>query len=297
MSQNDHVKGLILTAVGGLVLTADIPLIKLAGGEPWSVLMLRTGVTLAATLLIWLVWRAVGNNPPRLLPGRAGAVVAALYGIGSVTFVIAVYNTSTANVAFLLAFNAMFAALLSWIFLKERPRPQTLLAMAAMAVGVLVIVGDSLGSGSLLGDLMSLASAFAIACALTISRASGEDMGLAGLIGVVLPLTLALGMVGANGYAIASPWWIVFNGAVVMPLAFYCLATGPRYISAPEVAMFYLLETVLAPVWVWMIFSETPSRNSLIGGAILVAALVAHSLWQLLEARRRKPVRAVAHPG
>ena len=60
-----------------------------------------------------------------------------------------------------------------------------------------------------------------------------------------------------------------------MPLSFFCLAAGPRYISGPEVAMFYLLETVLAPVWMWMIFYETPTRNSLIGGVILIVALVA----------------------
>ena len=81
-----------------------------------------------------------------------------------------------------------------------------------------------------------------------------------------------------------------------MPLSFFCLATGPRYISGPEVAMFYLLETVLAPIWVWMIFAEAPSRNSLIGGSILIAALVAHSLWQILEGRRRRAAAMVRHP-
>ena len=73
-----------------------------------------------------------------------------------------------------------------------------------------------------------------------------------------------------------------------MPLSFFCLAAGPRYISGPEVAMFYLLETVLAPVWMWMIFYETPTRNSLIGGVILIVALVAHSVWQLAQGRRRR---------
>jgi drug/metabolite transporter (DMT)-like permease len=81
-----------------------------------------------------------------------------------------------------------------------------------------------------------------------------------------------------------------------MPISFFCLATGPRYISGPEVAMFYLLETILAPVWVWMIFSETPSRNSMIGGVILIATLVLHSLWQLNEGRKRRAATAVRHP-
>jgi drug/metabolite transporter (DMT)-like permease len=81
-----------------------------------------------------------------------------------------------------------------------------------------------------------------------------------------------------------------------MPISFFCLAAAPRYISGAEVAMFYLLETVLAPVWVWIVFSETPSRNSLIGGTILVVALVAHSLWQLVQGRRRRAALAVRRP-
>jgi drug/metabolite transporter (DMT)-like permease len=92
------------------------------------------------------------------------------------------------------------------------------------------------------------------------------------------------------------PWWILFNGAIFIPLAFYCLATGPRWISAPEVAMFYLLETVLAPVWMWLIFTEMPTRNSLIGGVILIVALVAHSIWQLVRGRRRRAETAVEYP-
>jgi drug/metabolite transporter (DMT)-like permease len=81
-----------------------------------------------------------------------------------------------------------------------------------------------------------------------------------------------------------------------MPISFFCLANGPKYISGPEVAMFYLLETVLAPIWVWLIFAETPSRNSLIGGTILIVTLVVHSLWQLHEGRKRRAILAVSHP-
>ncbi|CAG0956117.1 MAG: DMT family transporter [Rhizobiaceae bacterium] len=287
--QTDHKRGLLLTAIGGLTLTVDIPLIRLAEGEAWSILLLRTGTTFVAALVIWAVWRLITPQVPQLLPGRAGVVVAALYGLGSITFVTAVFSTSTANLVFILAFTTMFAALLSWLFLKERPRPATLLAMAAMIVGVLIIVGDSVGTGNVFGDFMALCSSFLIASAITVSRASGRDMGFTALIGVIMPFMVALAVVaGDTGYRVDAPWWIIFNGAVVMPISFFCLAAGPRYISGAEVAMFYLLETVLAPVWVWMIFSEVPTTNSLIGGAILITALVAHSIWQLVESRRHR---------
>ena len=230
------------------------------------------------------------------MPGRAGFAVAGLYGLSSLTFITAVYTTSTANLVFILAFNTMFAALLSWLFLKERPRPATFAAMAAMIVGVGIIVSDSVGSGNLFGDVMAACSAFFIASAITITRATGKDMGFTSLVAVILPAAVALFMVADGGYRIDAPWWIIFNGVVIMPLAFFCLATGPKYISGPEVAMFYLLETVLAPLWVWLIFSEAPTTRSLIGGLILILALLAHSAWQLREGRRRRAARVLRHP-
>lgn len=286
----------MLTAIGGIALTTDIPLIRLAEGEPWSILMVRTAATLIAALVIWTIWRSISKNAPPLLPGWKGVIVAALYGLGSVTFITAIYNTSTANVVFILAFTTMFSALLSWIFLGQRPANATLAAMAAMIVGVLIIVWDSIGTGNLFGDLVALTSSLIIATAITISRGSGEDMGFASLVGVILPFIIGAAMVSQVGYRIDAPWWIIFNGAVVMPIAFYCLATGPRFLSAPEVAMFYLLETVFAPIWVWLIFNERPSNASLIGGSILVTALVAHSIWQLWNGRQRQTQGNVRHP-
>ena len=295
-SHHDHQKGLLIAAIGGLLLTVDIPLIRLADGGAWTIMLLRTGTTFVSAMIIWSIWRALSRNAPQLIPGWAGLVVAICYGLTGVTFVTAVYHTSTANLVFILAFNTVFAALLSWIFLGERPRLVTIAAMLIMIFGVLVIVGGSVGTGHLFGDFMALCSAFFVAVAITISRASGKDMGFTALVGVLLPLALAAFMVTGEGFHVNAPWWIIFNGAVIMPISFFCLANGPKYSSGPEVAMFYLLETVLAPVWVWMIFAETPTRNSLFGGAILIVTLIAHSLWQLQDGRKRRPDLAVHHP-
>ncbi|WP_245440823.1 DMT family transporter [Mesorhizobium sanjuanii] len=296
MGHTDHQKGLLITAIGGLILTVDIPLIRLADGGAWTILLLRTGSTLLAALIIWAIWRSLSRNAPQLVPGWTGLVVALCYGLTSVTFVTAVYHTSTANLVFILAFSTVFTALLSWLFLKERLRLGTVVAMLVMILGVLIIVGGSIGTGHLFGDFMALCSAFFIALAITISRASGKDMGFTSLVGCVLPLAVAVFMVSGEGFQVNAPWWVIFDGAVIMPISFFCLANGPKYISGPEVAMFYLLETVLAPVWVWMIFAETPTRDSLIGGAILIVALVAHSAWQLHEGRKRRATLAVSHP-
>jgi drug/metabolite transporter (DMT)-like permease len=222
-------------------------------------------------------------------------LVAMLYGLGSITFIAAVYSTSTANLVFILAFTTMFSALLSWVFLGQRPANATLITMAVMIVGVLIIVWDSIGTGNLVGDFVALLSSLIIASAITVSRSSGQDMGFTALIGVIFPFIIAVALVARTGYSIDAPWWIIFNGAVVMPISFYCLATGPRFLTAPEVAMFYLLETVFAPIWVWLIFNERPSKASLVGGTILIAALVSHSLWQFSIGRRERAKGNVRH--
>ena len=287
----DHRKGLLITAIGGLVLTIDIPVLRLGGGDIWSVMLVRSGGMALMALLAWLGYRLLTGRRLTLVPGRAGLAVALLYGLSAITFVTAVFNTSTANVVFILAFNTMFAAVLSWIFLGERPKPVTLAAMAAMIVGVMIIVWDGIGLGNTFGDMMALASSLIMSAAITISRAVRRDMGFAPLIANLLPALFALVMVaGQGGLSIAHPGWIVFNGLIVMPVAFWCLATGPKYISAPEVAMFFLLETVLAPIWVWFLFNETPTTATLVGGTIMIAALVGHSLWQLTGGWR--PIRA-----
>ena len=145
----------------------------------------------------------------------AGRGLAWRYGLTGVTFVTAIYHTSTADLVFILAFNTVFAALLSWLFLRERPRLGTVIAMSAMILGVLIIVGGSVGTGHLFGDFMALCSALFVAIAITISRASGKDMGFTALIGVVLPLAVALYMVSGEGFHVNQPRWIIFNRAVI----------------------------------------------------------------------------------
>jgi drug/metabolite transporter (DMT)-like permease len=272
-----HTKGVIITFLGGLALSFDIPVLRLADGNVWSVLFMRSILTVVVAIVALLAIRLIRGHVPRLVPGWPGAIVACLYAASTVFFMLSVFNTTSANVAFILAFNPMFGALLSWLFLGEKPRRATFIAMAAMTSGVLIIVSDGLESGHIWGDLAAAASALSIAGALTYSRASRQDFGFTPIVAAVLPAIIGGLMVTKVGYAVSDPWWIAFNGLFLTPFAFWALAIGPKFLSAAETGMFYLLETVLAPVWVWLVFSEEPSVATLVGGAIILVALVWHS--------------------
>ncbi|MFZ2102564.1 MAG: DMT family transporter [Oricola sp.] len=285
-----HQKGLLLTGFGGLVLSFDIPLLRLANADVWTVQFVRPGLGLIMALLIWgavSLWR---RRAITLLPGKTGILVALLYGVASTIFVGAIFHTTAANIVFILSLNSMFAALLGWLWLGERPARATLATMAVTVAAVLLIVGDSLHTGNWLGDLMTLCCAAIIATVITITRRSGRDMGFAPMIGGLLPLAVAAVMLAPQGVtklAVENPVWLILDGGLLIPISFWCLATGPKYISGPEVAMFYLFETVLAPVWMWLVFREAPTPASLAGGVIIIAALLAHTAWQYRRLRKR----------
>lgn len=284
---NDHTKGLVLTSIGGLALSFDVPLVRLGQGEMWSTVAVRSTATFAAAILLWLLVRRFGSSRPVLIPGKAGLAAGFCYGISTIAFLGAVFNTATANVVFIVASTPMYAAILGWLILKERPSPSTLIAMLVMFSGVGLIVSGGLAGGHIFGDTLATTASFLLALAITLSRAARIDMGFVPLVATIIPAAVGLSFVGASslagtgGLSIANPFWVLFDGAIMMPLAFWCLATGPKYLSGPEVGMFYLLETILAPIWVWLIFSEVPSAMTLLGGSILVLALIGYSAWQM----------------
>jgi drug/metabolite transporter (DMT)-like permease len=109
---------------------------------------------------------------------------------------LAVFHTTTANLVFILAFNPMFAALMGWLLIGERPKPQTFVAMAAMIVGVGLIVSDGLQAGNMIGNLLALFTSLMLSLIITISRKARTGMGFAPLFAAIVPCLVGLIMVG-----------------------------------------------------------------------------------------------------
>lgn len=278
--------GLLIAVTGGLALSFDIPALRLGDGEAWSVLSLRATLVALVGLLGWRIANALGRTGP-LVDGRMGAVVAALYGLNALTFLLAIHYTSVANVVFILALNPMATAVFSWWLIGERPARATVVSIALTVVGAGIIVADGVQSGGGFGDAMALSTTLLLALCLTLTRKHDLDVGFASLASAILPAVIGWVVVAFNGFSIAAPGWIALDGLVIMPIAFFCLAVAPRFVPAPVVAMAFLIETCLAPVWVWLIFAERPGQAALSGGALVLVAVVGHSVWQWRRGRRR----------
>jgi drug/metabolite transporter (DMT)-like permease len=285
----DPRRGVALGLVGGTVMSLDVPMIRLAGADAWTSLTIR-----AACLALLFMPLAIAAHRKARLEGRtvinrAWIEVGILYGISNMLFTIGVFTTSTANLVFILALNPLLSAVFAWMIVGERPSGATLLAIGATLFGVGLIVSEGMGRGTTLGDMAALGAATAIALLLVRTRQSGGDMSLAPGIGGVLSFAVAAPLALAFSDMPQQPAWLLANGLIAVPIAAACLALAPRFITAPQVGMFYLIETVMAPIWVWMVFGETVSAMTLAGGAIVLCAIMAHSLWSMRSETAAEP--------
>jgi len=247
--------------------------------------------------LFWLWMRLARGSTAPFINGRAGLAVSLLYGAANVFFIVSLHLTSVANLVFILSLTPMAAAALSRVFLGERISRPPLIALLCALAGVVLIVQGGIAHETLVGDAFAVATTLCLASALTTTRSSGRDMsltpGLAGLFAAIVAFAVA------DSLALTAAQWpyMAINAIIVLPLSSALLALGPRYIPAAEVAMFYLLETVLAPLWVWLVVAEQPTGYSLAGGAIIIVTLAVHSAWRLMHGRPGSPpVIPKAHP-
>lgn len=275
-----HQKGLLLTAIGGILFTFDIPLLRLANADQWTMIFLR-GMFLATAITVW--WYVCFYRRGIKLPfinGWAGVIVAVTNTIANLLFIAAVTKTTAANLVFILALNPIFAAVLAWLVLKEAIPIWTWVAVVLSLLGVTIIVSDGLTTGTYVGDLMALVVALCTAVALTVVRKTGKNVVTSLAVGSLASALLAWTWAAPLALHWEGWSWIALNGLLILPIASGLIAIGPRYIPSAEVAMFFLLDVVLTPIWIWLLFREVPTLQSAIGGGIVLVTLIAHSIWR-----------------
>ncbi|MEM7376997.1 MAG: DMT family transporter, partial [Pseudomonadota bacterium] len=203
---------------------------------------------------------------------------------------LAVENTSVANVVFIFASMPVFAAAFSRVFLGEPVSTRMVLTMVAVISGLAVIAYGSRSStlASWRGDVWALYVSAAFAAALTVARQARATSLVPTLPFAYIGAAVLLGLVVSPVSAWQGQWhWILAHGACI-GAASCLLALGPRYISSAEVALLVLLESVLAPVLVWWVIGEDPGSFALVGGAIVIGALLVSNGVHLLELRRQR---------
>jgi drug/metabolite transporter (DMT)-like permease len=206
--------------------------------------------------------------------GLAGVAVAVCIAIASASFIGALNHTSVARVLFILAIAPVLAALLAWVALGEPITRLTAGAMALALGGVALMLGAP-GEGSLVGDALSFVVALAFAASIVITRWRHDvSMAPATCLSQVILIVAFAPFASPGEIGGGDVGWLAALGIGQIGLGFALLSVGARLIPAAQVALITLLETVLGPLWVWLALDERPSTLTLVGGAIVIVAIV-----------------------
>lgn len=281
---NDYTRGVLIVSAGALLYAPDSLMLRLMAMDQWPTVFWRGLLGGAVVCLAYLiVYR--GRYPAMLRGlGRAAPAFIVCYVMTTICFVYAIRETSVANTLFIVAISPVFSALIAWLALDEPPDRRTIrtIVLALTGVGVIAFGGEDGGPNSLAGDLAAVGAALFLALTFVISRAV-RPRSMAPLVG---PAGLASAAVAAflvTDFTIptGSLWPLLVMGLIIMPLATWCLTTGPRLIPAPEVSLLMLIEAVFGPLIVWWALAEYPGDATLIGGAIVLGALAWSSYERL----------------
>lgn len=251
----------------------------LEADDSWTIVFWRS-FWAAAFLLGFMLWRDGLGGTLRMFRGMGlpGLAVAFCFAAASTSFVVALAYTTVANVLLMQAGVPLLAALIAWIVFRERVRPATWAAIAAVIAGVAIMVSESFsGDVSPVGDGLALLIAVVFAVATVITRRFAHvRMTPATCLGTMIAAAFAAVQAGT---LLASPPDMAFLfafGALNLGLGLACFASGARLIPAAFAALLGTLETVLGPVWVWLIHAELPSARTIVGGTVVFAALLVH---------------------
>ena len=275
----DYQKGLLITALGVLIISPDGLFVRLIAADSWTLSFWR-GILIGIGMLAFLRFYYPGETVEKFRTiGWMGLVVAIGTGISTFLFVYALTNTSVASALFIVNTSPAFTALIAWLFLKEKVPARTWVAIAAVLGGILIIAwGAEGGNSNIWGNLAALGIAIVLAINFSLIRKlKGQDMSPAIVIGGFLSSIIAWPL--AEPFSLSAGQWgyLLVLGLLILPTAFALMYIGPRYIPAPEVSLMLLLEAILGPVWVWLVIGENPGVATLIGGTIIVLALGANA--------------------
>lgn len=272
---------ILLGAVGMSLAALCVRLLDQADG--FQILTYRS-ITLAAMVaLMACLRRRLGLLAFLRTLDRSDVLIGCILSLAFATYVFALLNTSVASALFILASAPLFAALLAWVWLGERPRPLACATIVLAVIGIALMAGEGISLGQSLGNGYALVSAALFALMLVTARASGKEDVLGGtflggvfacLLAAVCALSIGDGL-AVSGYDLLI---CAIMGAFTIGIGIGLVTWGAPYAPAAEVSLLVLLESVLSPLWVWGFLGEAMTPRELTGGAIVLGAVATLAL-------------------
>ena len=278
----DQQKGSLLAFVAVMFITPDSSFIRLASIDTWSLVFYRGMIPFITVFIGMLLIYKLNFFSMLFNSGYHGIIYILTFSVTNITFVVSIQNTNVANTLVMIAMAPMLSAILGAIFLKEPPDKKTWIAIAITFFAAVYIFYDSLQLGNIFGDILGLITALGLAVgAVTIRSAKKKNLVPAAVVGKMFVAIFAIFFV--ESYVLAEKDLIIVPLMCLMCVAvpFVLVTIAPRFIPAEEVNLFFLLETIIGPLWVWMIIKEQPSIETIQGGFVIIITIAIHSFLKL----------------
>ena len=271
-------KGSLMAFIAVMFITPDSLFIRLSNLETWGLVFYRGAIPFVVVLVGMLIIYRL--NFFKLLLGNSiyGAGYIITFSLTNITFVLSIQNTNVANTLVMIALAPMLSAIFGTIFLKERPDRNTIIAIVITFLSVLYIFYDSLKVGNILGDVLGFVTAAGLAAGATIIRA-GKEVNLvpSAVVGKLVVAVVALFFIDSFELKKNDIYIIPAMCILCVAIPFVLVTMAPRYITGAEVNLFFLLETIFGPVWVWLVIKEQPSLETIYGGVVIILTIAIHS--------------------
>ena len=282
MPYSNQKKGMVLAFTAVMFITPDSLFIRLADINSWNLIFYRGFIPFLVVFIGLLIIYKNKIIQEIINNGWHGFAYACVFTITNIVFVISIENTNVANTLIMIALAPMLSAIISFIFLKENPDQKTWVAIIITTLAVAYIFYDALDAGDFLGNFLGLVCATGLAVGAVIIRSAKK-------ISLVPSAMLGKLMVGLIALLFADKLKLEGNDLTIVPLMcimcvaipFVLVTLAPRFITAAEVNLFFLLETTLGPLWVWLVIKEQPSIETITGGLVIVVTIAIHSALAL----------------
>ncbi len=279
---SDQRKGSLLAFIAVMFITPDSLFIRLSSVDTWSLVFYRGIIPFFTVLTGMLIIYKLNFFKMLFNSGYHGLIYIITFSITNITFVVSIQNTNVANTLVMIAMAPMLSAILGAIFLKEIPDKKTWSAIAITFIAAVYIFYDSLQLGSIYGDILGFITAIGLAVgAVTIRSARKKNLVPAAVVGKLFVAIFAMFFIETYVLADQDLFIVPLMCIMCVAIPFVMVTIAPRFIPAEEVNLFFLLETIIGPFWVWMVIKEQPSIETIQGGVIIILTIAIHSFLKL----------------
>jgi len=282
MKLTNQQKGSLLAFTAVVLITPDSLFVRLSHIDTWGLLFYRGAIPFVLVLLALLMVYKTNFFKLLFSMGYAGIAYAITLAVTNITFIVSIQNTNVANTLIMIAMAPMLSAVLGALFLKENPDTKTWTTIFITFVAAIYIFYDSIQLGNFFGDIFGFITAIGLAIGAVLIR-SAKDRNLvpSAVVGKLLVAIFALFFI-ENFELVKTDIYIVPLMCILcVAIPFVLITIAPRFITAAEVNLFFLLETILGPIWVWLIIKEQPSLETIQGGVVIITAIAIHSYLSL----------------